>query len=95
MKLGCAECNDWKYIKSQHAQYTSKTAAGQRNHPYEVKQMGAVYGALLNGTSQLAVNRICTMAGLPAMPCRMFHTYKKIIVKCAMDEVENTLTREC
>ena len=53
--------------------------------------MGAVYGALLNGTSQLAVNRICTMAGLPPMPCRMFHTYKKIIVKCAMDEVEKHL----
>ena len=53
--------------------------------------MGAVYGALLNGTSQLAVNRICTMAGLPAMPNKIFHKYKHIIVKCAMDEVEKHL----
>ena len=53
--------------------------------------MGAVYGALLNGTSQLAVNRICTMAGLPLMPNKMFHSYKHIIVKCAMDEVEKHL----
>ena len=90
-KLGCSGCDDWREVTGEYAQYKSKTGPRQRNHPYEVKQMGAVYGALLNGTSQLAVNRICTMAGLPPMPCRMFHTYKKIIVKCAMDEVEKHL----
>ena len=56
-----------KEVHSQRAKYVTKTENKERNHSYQVNEMAAVYGTLLNGQSQISINRICTLAGLPYM----------------------------
>ena len=91
MELGCKSCGEMTQILSQRASYKSKSKPKARNHPYYVNDMGAVYGALLNGGSHMAVNKIGTLAGLAFMNSNKFHRYKNILITCALDAVAEHL----